>query len=66
MYDEFTGYFSFRGYIEMDEYSSIIIYMHFVKDILCDVKSISQSRSTMPLFPSGFSKYFYNSLLCGF
>jgi len=46
----------------MDVYSSIILYMHFVKDILCDVKYISQSRLTMPLFPPGSQNNF--TILC--
>ena len=50
----------------MDEYSSIILYTHFVKDILCDVKYIYRMRTRTPLFLPGFPKYFHNPLQCGF
>ena len=50
----------------MGIHSSYFIYDCFVKDILCDVKSISKSRFIMPLFQLCFSNYFYYSLLFRF
>ena len=38
----------------MNEYSSIIIYMYDVKELLYDVKSICGFAYVMPLFPAIF------------